>query len=60
MVRNIVGSLVEVGRGARRPAGSPSSWTARPDRAPPRRRQGLFLVRVLYGLIEMPRAGLTG
>jgi tRNA pseudouridine38-40 synthase len=51
MVRNIVGSLVEVGRGARAP-----SWTAEllagRDRtrsgptAPP---QGLVLLRVLYG-----------
>jgi len=51
MVRNIVGSLVEVGRGAR-----PASWMADllagRDRtlsgptAPP---QGLMLVRVLYG-----------
>ena len=51
MVRNIVGSLVEVGRGAQPPSWM-SELLAGRDRtrsgptAPP---QGLFLVRVLYG-----------
>ena len=51
MVRNIVGSLVEVGRGAQPPSWM-SALLAGRDRtrsgptAPP---QGLFLVRVLYG-----------
>jgi tRNA pseudouridine38-40 synthase len=51
MVRNIVGSLVEVGRGAREPAWMSALLEGRDRRlagptAPP---QGLFLVRVLYG-----------
>jgi tRNA pseudouridine38-40 synthase len=51
MVRNIVGSLVEVGRGARAPSWM-SELLAGRDRtrsgptAPP---QGLVLLRVLYG-----------
>jgi tRNA pseudouridine38-40 synthase len=51
MVRNIVGSLVEVGRGAQSPDWLAELLAGR-DRtrsgptAPP---QGLFLVRVLYG-----------
>jgi tRNA pseudouridine38-40 synthase len=50
MVRNIVGSLVEVGRGAREPAWMSALLEGRDRRlagptAPP---QGLFLVRVLY------------
>jgi len=51
MVRNIVGSLVEIGRGARAP-GWLGELLAGRDRtrsgptAPP---QGLFLVRVRYG-----------
>ncbi len=51
MVRNIVGSLVEVGRGARRP-----EWIAellegrdRKRAGPTAPAQGLVLVRVLYG-----------
>ena len=51
MVRNIVGSLVEVGRGAQ-----PPSWLAgllagrdRTRSGPTAPAQGLFLVRVLYG-----------
>jgi tRNA pseudouridine38-40 synthase len=51
MVRNIVGSLVEVGRGAR-----PASWMAdllagrdRTRSGPTAPPQGLMLVRVLYG-----------
>jgi tRNA pseudouridine38-40 synthase len=52
MVRNVVGSLVEVGRGARRPEWMAEVLAAR-DRtlagptAPP---QGLVLLRVLYRL----------
>jgi len=51
MVRNIVGSLVEVGRGARAPGWMAEILDGRDRRrsgptAPP---QGLFLVRVLYG-----------
>jgi tRNA pseudouridine38-40 synthase len=56
MVRNIVGSLVEVGRGAR-----PPSWLAgllagrdRTRSGPTAPAQGLVLVRVLYG------AGIRG
>jgi tRNA pseudouridine38-40 synthase len=50
MVRNVVGSLVEVGRGARPPAWLGDVLAGRDRRlagptAPP---QGLFLVRVLY------------
>ena len=52
MVRNIVGSLVEVGRGAR-----PPGWMAEIRDGRDRRRagptappHGLFLVRVLYGV----------
>jgi tRNA pseudouridine38-40 synthase len=51
MVRNIVGSLVEVGRGAR-PPGWMAGLLAGRDRAragPTAPAQGLFLVRVLYG-----------
>jgi tRNA pseudouridine38-40 synthase len=51
MVRNIVGSLVEVGRGAR-----PAPWMAdllagrdRTQSGPTAPPQGLLLVRVLYG-----------
>ena len=52
MVRNIVGSLVEVGRGARAPGWMAEIRDGRDRRragptAPP---HGLFLVRVLYGL----------
>jgi tRNA pseudouridine38-40 synthase len=55
MVRNIVGTLVEVGRGARSPADVRRILEARDRRlagitAPP---QGLYLVQVLYqGIIE--------
>ena len=51
MVRNIVGSLVEVGRGAR-PPGWMAGLLAGRDRTragPTAPAQGLFLVRVLYG-----------
>jgi tRNA pseudouridine38-40 synthase len=51
MVRNIVGSLVEVGRGAQ-PPGWMAGLLAGRDRAragPTAPAQGLFLVRVLYG-----------
>ena len=51
MVRNIVGSLVEVGRGARLP-GWLTGLLAGRDRTragPTAPAQGLFLVRVLYG-----------
>ena len=51
MVRNIVGSLVEVGRGAR-PPGWMAELVAGRDRTragPTAPAQGLFLVRVLYG-----------
>jgi tRNA pseudouridine38-40 synthase len=58
MVRNIVGSLVEVGRGAR-----PPGWIAEVASGRDRKRagptapaQGLVLVRVLYG----PEAGVGG
>ena len=52
MVRNIVGSLVEVGRGARAPGWMAEIRDGRDRRragptAPP---HGLFLVRVLYGV----------
>jgi tRNA pseudouridine38-40 synthase len=52
MVRNIVGSLVEVGRGARAPGWMAEIREGRDRRsagptAPP---HGLVLVRVLYGL----------
>ena len=52
MVRNIVGSLVEVGRGARAPGWMAEIRDGRDRRragptAPP---HGLFLLRVLYGL----------
>jgi len=63
MVRNVVGSLVEVGRGAREP-GWMSALLERRDRrlagptAPP---QGLCLVRVLYrGVSCVPCAGAVG
>ena len=51
MVRNIVGTLVEVGRG-KRPVGWPQQVLQARDRrvagmtAPP---QGLYLLRVLFG-----------
>jgi tRNA pseudouridine38-40 synthase len=50
MVRNIVGTLVEVGRGARSPADVKRILEARDRRlagvtAPP---QGLYLLEVLY------------
>ena len=50
MVRNIVGTLVEVGRGARPPADIKRILNGRDRRlagatAPP---QGLYLVRVMY------------
>jgi tRNA pseudouridine38-40 synthase len=51
MVRNIVGSLVEVGSGAR-PPGWMAELVAGRDRnraGPTAPAQGLFLVRVLYG-----------
>ena len=51
MVRNIVGSLVEVGRGARLP-GWMAGLLAGRDRTragPTAPAQGLFLVRVFYG-----------
>jgi tRNA pseudouridine38-40 synthase len=50
MVRNIVGSLVEVGRGAR-PAGWIGELLEARDRTragPTAPAEGLFLVRVLY------------
>jgi tRNA pseudouridine38-40 synthase len=59
MVRNIVGSLVEVGRGAR-----PSGWIGevvegrdRKQAGPTAPALGLALVRVLYGPEEGPHAG---
>jgi tRNA pseudouridine38-40 synthase len=51
MVRNIVGSLVEVGRGARRPdwIGEVVDGRDRKRAGPTAPAQGLALVRVLYG-----------
>jgi tRNA pseudouridine38-40 synthase len=51
MVRNIVGSLVEVGRGARPPGwvGEVVDGRDRKRAGPTAPAQGLALVRVLYG-----------
>ena len=63
MVRNVVGSLVEVGRGAREPGWMSALLESRDRRlagptAPP---QGLCLVRVLYrGVSCVPCAGAVG
>jgi len=59
MVRNIVGSLVEVGRGARVPGwvGEVVDSRDRKRAGPTAPAQGLVLVRVLYGPEAWPRAG---
>lgn len=56
MVRNLVGSLVEIGRGAREPAWMGELLEGRDRRragptAPP---HGLFLLRVMYGAAPRP------
>jgi tRNA pseudouridine38-40 synthase len=58
MVRNIVGSLVEVGRGARPPGwvGEVVDGRDRKRAGPTAPAQGLVLVRVLYGPGACPRA----
>jgi len=58
MVRNIVGSLVEVGRGARPPGwiGEVVGGRDRKRAGPTAPAQGLVLVRVLYGPEAGPRA----
>ena len=58
MVRNIVGSLVEVGRGARPPGwvGEVVDGRDRKRAGPTAPAQGLVLVRVLYGPGVCPRA----
>jgi tRNA pseudouridine38-40 synthase len=58
MVRNIVGSLVEVGRGARPPGwiGEVVDGRDRKRAGPTAPAQGLVLVRVLYGPDVTPRA----
>jgi tRNA pseudouridine38-40 synthase len=58
MVRNIVGSLVEVGRGARPPGwiGEVVDGRDRKRAGPTAPAQGLMLVRVLYGPDVTPRA----
>jgi len=58
MVRNIVGSLVEVGRGARRPGwiGEVVDGRDRKRAGPTAPAQGLVLVRVLYGPEARARA----
>jgi tRNA pseudouridine38-40 synthase len=58
MVRNIVGSLVEVGRGARPPGwiGEVVDGRDRKRAGPTAPAQGLMLVRVLYGPEARPRA----
>lgn len=58
MVRNIVGSLVEVGRGARPPGwiGEVVDGLDRRRAGPTAPAQGLVLVRVLYGPVTGPRA----
>lgn len=60
MVRNIVGSVVEVGRGARPPGwiGEVVDGRDRKRAGPTAPAQGLVLVRVLYGLEA--RAGAAG
>jgi tRNA pseudouridine38-40 synthase len=57
MVRNIVGSLVEVGRGARPPGwiGEVVNGRDRKRAGPTAPAQGLVLVRVLYGTEARPR-----
>jgi len=57
MVRNIVGSLVEVGRGARPPGwiGEVVNGRDRTRAGPTAPAQGLVLVRVLYGPDVTPR-----
>lgn len=57
MVRNIVGSLVEVGRGARPPGwvGEVVDGRDRKRAGPTAPAQGLVLVRVLYGPEARPR-----
>jgi tRNA pseudouridine38-40 synthase len=58
MVRNIVGSLIEVGRGARTPGwiGDVVNGRDRRRAGPTAPAHGLVLVRVVYGPAPTPRA----